>query len=82
MPWVALASGPWLRHLPATMSLNLTLILLVIAVGLTVFAGWRGAQLPNVAKGPRMVPWRFVMLLGGVLVFLLLVHLAALARGG
>ncbi|MBU1323756.1 MAG: hypothetical protein KJ676_00785 [Alphaproteobacteria bacterium] len=64
------------------MSLTLTLILLAAALAFTVFAGWRGAQLPNVAKGPRMVPWRFVMLLGGVLVFLLLVHLAALAKGG
>jgi hypothetical protein len=64
------------------MSLTLTLILLVAAVALTVFAGWRGAQLPNVVKGPRMIPWRFVMLLGGALIFLLLLHLATLAKGG
>ena len=82
MPWVALARAVPVRHLPATMSLTLTLTLLAVAVAVTVFAGWRGAQLPNVVKGPRMVPWRFVMLLGGVLVFLLLVHLAALAKGG
>ena len=82
MPWVALASAAPVRHLRATMSLTLTLILLAAAGAVTVFAGWRGAQLPNMAKGPRMVPWRFVMLLGGVLVFLLLVHLAALAKGG
>ena len=64
------------------MSLTLTLILLAASLALLVFAGWRGAQLPNVVKGPRMVPWRFVMLLAGVLAFLLLVHLAALAKGG
>jgi hypothetical protein len=27
------------------------------------FAGWRGAQLPNPHRGPRMVPWRFLMVL-------------------
>jgi len=64
------------------MSLTLTLILLAATVGLTVFAGWRGAQLPNVVKGPRMVPWRFVMLMGGAFAFLLLLHLATLAKGG
>ena len=39
------------------------------AVG--VFAGWRGAQLPDPIKGPRMVPWRFVMVLAatGALLF-------------
>lgn len=64
------------------MSLTLTLILLAVGVAVTVFAGWRDAQLPDVAKGPRLVPWRFVMLLGGAFVFLLLMHLGTLARGG
>lgn len=82
MPWVRLAAAGGPRHLPATMSLTLTLILLAVAAPLTVFAGWRGAQAPNVIKGPRMVPWRFVMLMSAALSVLLLVHLAAVAAGG
>lgn len=61
------------------MTLTLTLVLLVISVGLTLFAGWRGAQPPDLVKGPRMVPWRFIMLLSGAISVLLLIHLAALA---
>ena len=39
---------------------------------LGLFAGWRGARPPNVLKGPRMIPWRFIMLLAasGALLFL------------
>ncbi len=61
------------------MPLTLTLALLVLSGGMTVFAGWRGAQSPDPLKGPRMVPWRFVMLLSGAVTVLLLIHLAALA---
>jgi hypothetical protein len=61
------------------MTLTLTIVLLAMSVSLTVFAGWRGAQPPDLHKGPRMVPWRFVMLLSGAFSVLLLVHLAALA---
>lgn len=25
------------------------------------FAGWRGARPPNPMKGPRMIPWRMIM---------------------
>jgi len=60
------------------MSLGLTLILLAIAVAVTALAGWRGALPPSLIHGPRMMPWRFLMLLSGALAFLLLIHLAAL----
>ena len=47
--------------------------------------GWRGAR-PSDFLRPRMVPWRFIMLLAGALVFLLLIHLGTLLgvtpRGG
>lgn len=62
----------------ATMSMTLTLILLAIAVAVTAFAGWRGARPPNVLKGPRMIPWRFLMLGGATMVMLLLVHVTTL----
>ena len=60
------------------MDLTLTLILLAASLALTVFAGWRGAQPPNLIKGPRMVPWRFLMVMGAALAMLLLIHLATL----
>ena len=56
-----------------------TLILLAATLTLTVFAGWRGARPPDVVRGPRMMPWRFLMLLGGALTFLLLIHVGTLA---
>lgn len=60
------------------MDLRLTLILLAASLALTVFAGWRGAQPPNLIKGPRMVPWRFLMILGAALAMLLVIHLGTL----
>ena len=58
--------------------LSLTVILLCASLALTVFSGWRGQRPPDLMKGPRMAPWRFLMLLFGALTFLLGVHLAAL----
>lgn len=60
------------------MTLMTTLILLATALAVTAFAGWRGARPPDPRKGPRMTPWRFIMLLGAMMVFLLAIHLAAL----
>ena len=60
------------------MSLTLTLWLLAGTLLLGGFAGWRGAR-PSDFLRPRMVPWRFIMLLSGAAAFLLLVHLGALA---
>jgi len=60
------------------MSLTLTLALLAAAVALAVFAGWRGARPSQPHLGVRMIPWRFVMILAGAGVLVLLVHLAAL----
>ena len=59
-------------------SLSLTLILLAVCLAVTLFAGWRGALPPDLMKGPRMAPWRFMMLMFGAVSFLLAVHLAAL----
>jgi hypothetical protein len=60
------------------MSLPLTLVLLAAALALTVFAAWRGALPPNPLKGPRMIPWRFLMILAAALTMLLLIHLTGL----
>lgn len=61
------------------MSLPLTLGLLAAALAFTVFAGWRGARPPDLLRGPRMAPWRFLMVLSAALSMLLLIHLATLA---
>jgi hypothetical protein len=30
---------------------------------LGLFAGWRGARPPDPSKGPRLIPWRMIMVL-------------------
>ena len=60
-------------------------VTLAIAFGALIgglFCGWRGALPPNLQRGPRLVPWRFLMLLCGTAVALMLVHAAALLNGG
>lgn len=61
------------------MDISTTLTITVALVGLTAFAAWRGARPPNLIKGPRMIPWRMVMVVSAAVVLYLLVHLAALA---
>lgn len=63
------------------MDLHLTLILLAISLFIAVISGWRGALPPNIKKGPRMVPWRFLMLASAALCFLLMIHVATLLSG-
>lgn len=60
------------------MSLSATLVLLAGAALLAVFAGWRGALPPDLKRGVRMVPWRFVMLVSAAVAMLAVIHLAAL----
>ena len=60
------------------MSLPVTLSLLTAALGLTVLCGWRGARPPDLHRGPRLAPWRFLMLLSAAGAMLLLVHLVNL----
>lgn len=60
------------------MSLSLTLALLAGAVALAVFAGWRGSRPSQPHRGVRMIPWRFVMILAGAGILVLVVHVAAL----
>jgi hypothetical protein len=62
------------------MDLTLTLELAAGFLTVAVFAGWRGARPPNPHKGPRLIPWRFLMILmAAVLIFLLghTIHLLA-----
>jgi hypothetical protein len=60
------------------MDMRLTLILTAVALAITVFAGWRGARPWDPSQKVRMAPWRFIMVLGGAAVMVLLIHVGAL----
>jgi hypothetical protein len=60
------------------MELTATMILAAISAAFAVFSGWRGAQPPNLAKGPRLVPWRPLMMAAALVAILALVHAANL----
>jgi len=57
------------------MDLPFTIAVLVALLVLAVFCGWRGARPANILKGPRMVPWRPLMMVCVVATMLMLVHL-------
>ena len=73
----ALASVAGAFHLPP-MPMSLTLILLATLAGLTLFSGWRGSRPPNLVKGPRMIPWRPLMICFAAGTAMVGAHLAAL----
>lgn len=58
--------------------MTLTLILTAVALAITVFAGWRGAKPWDPSQQVRMAPWRFIMVLGGAAVVILLIHVGTL----
>lgn len=49
---------------------------------LTVLCGWLGARKSRPNSPPRLVPWRFLMLLAFTGMIAMLVHLVTLAREG
>ncbi len=57
------------------MDLPVTASLLALAIALAVFCGWRGARPWDIRKGPRMMPWRFLMLLSVTFAVVMIVHL-------
>ena len=61
------------------MSLPTTLAALAVALGLTAAFGWLGARPPDLHRGPRLAPYRFLMLLAAAACLVLLVHLVNLA---
>ena len=60
------------------MDLNLTLALCAALLIVASFAGWRGSKPPNVIKGPRMMPWRFIMVTAAAFAMFLIVHIVNL----
>ena len=56
------------------MSLTLTLSIGAAVLALGGFCAWRGAAPPNPHKGPRLIPYRFLMVLCGAVVLYLAAH--------
>ena len=57
------------------MDLTTTAAIAVAALALTVFCGWRGARPINVLKGPRLMPWRPLMVACAVVTILMTAHI-------
>ena len=62
------------------MDMSATLVLTAGFLVLTVLFGWLGARPPRLLASPRLVPWRFLMLLTFVGMIGTLVHVVALLR--
>ncbi len=62
------------------MDLPVTLGLAGVALGLTVLFGALGARPARPLAAPRLMPWRFMMLLAFLGVVAMLVHAVALLR--
>ncbi len=60
------------------MSFPVTLAFTAGFLALAILAGWLGARPPNPHRGPRMAPWRFIMLLSAAGALLMIVHLVNL----
>ncbi len=60
------------------MTLPVTLGVIAALAALAVFCGWRGAQPPNLIRGPRLVPWRLIMVSAAAGLLLVTVHLVNL----
>ena len=61
------------------MDLPTTLALLTAVAAFGAFCAWRGARPPNPHRGPRLIPYRFLMILCGALALYLAAHLLNLA---
>ena len=60
------------------MDMPVTLAAAAVCLSLAVLCGWRGAQPLNIHKGPRLMPWRPLMVLLAVVFLMLLAHAANL----
>jgi hypothetical protein len=56
------------------MSLTVTLSFAAVALAVGLFCAWRGAAPPNPHKGPRLIPYRFLMVLSGAMLLYLAAH--------
>jgi hypothetical protein len=63
------------------MTVPVTAALAGVCFLLAVFFGWRGARAARPHTEPRLVPWRFLMLIAFTGMVAMLVHLVNLIRG-
>lgn len=56
----------------------LTIALGLAGLGVTAFAAWRHGLPPDPAKGPRMIPWMLIVLVGATMTLVMVVHLVNL----
>ena len=63
------------------MTVSVTAVLAGVCLVLAVLFGWRGARTARPHADPRLVPWRFLMLLAFTGMVAMLVHLVNLVRG-
>ena len=64
------------------MGLNATLGLAAGLAALAAFAGWRGARPADLKRGPRLAPWRMIMLLAAAGAIFAAGHMVGLLKGG
>ena len=62
------------------MTIAVTAALAGLCLALNVLCGWRGAQAARPHAKPRMIPWRFLMLVAFTAMVAFLVHLVTLIR--
>ncbi|THD81788.1 MAG: hypothetical protein E7812_02945 [Phenylobacterium sp.] len=60
------------------MTLPVTLSLCGLFLALGAISGWLGARPPNPHRGPRLIPYRFILVLCGAVLLYLCVHLLSL----
>jgi hypothetical protein len=60
------------------MDFIVTTALLALCAAMAVFCGWMGARPPNIHRGPRLIPYRLLMLTLAAGAFVLIVHEAGL----
>ena len=57
----------------------ITLAAAAVLAVLTGLCGWAGSRPPNPHRGPRLVPYRFLMMLGFTGLMLTVVHMLNMA---
>jgi hypothetical protein len=60
------------------MGLPLTAALALACALFAIVCGWRGARPPDPRRGPRLVPWRALMMLSACGALLFVVHVVNL----
>lgn len=60
------------------MPLNVTIAASVGLLALAAFAGWRGSKPSDPLRGPRLIPWRFIMVTASALALFFVVHMVNL----